>query len=49
VNSLLPAMSPETVAQVGTMPYRRFGRTGIQVSEVSFGSWGIGGQAHPLA
>jgi len=46
VNSLLPAMSPEPVAQVGTMPYRRFGRTGIKVSEVSFGSWGIGGQAY---
>jgi len=28
------------------MPYRRFGRTGLQVSEVSFGAWGIGGTAY---
>jgi aryl-alcohol dehydrogenase-like predicted oxidoreductase len=28
------------------MPYRRFGATGLQVSEVSFGAWAIGGKAY---
>jgi aryl-alcohol dehydrogenase-like predicted oxidoreductase len=28
------------------MRYRKFGATGIEVSEVGFGSWGIGGQAY---
>jgi myo-inositol catabolism protein IolS len=46
VSSLLPGMPPELVTRVGTMPYRRFGRTGLQVSEVSFGAWGIGGTAY---
>jgi myo-inositol catabolism protein IolS len=46
VNSSLPAMPPEPVSQLGTMPYRRFGGTGLQVSEVSFGAWGIGGLAY---
>jgi aryl-alcohol dehydrogenase-like predicted oxidoreductase len=27
------------------MQYRHFGRTGLQVSEVGFGAWGIGGQS----
>jgi aryl-alcohol dehydrogenase-like predicted oxidoreductase len=30
----------------GVMPYRRFGRTGLQVSEVGFGSWAAGGQSY---
>jgi aryl-alcohol dehydrogenase-like predicted oxidoreductase len=45
-DAALPAKSPETVASVGSMPYRRFGSTGLQVSEVGFGSWGIGGSAY---
>lgn len=28
------------------MKYRKFGSTGFQVSEVGFGAWGIGGNAH---
>jgi myo-inositol catabolism protein IolS len=28
------------------MPYRRFGSTGISVSEVGFGAWAIGGKAY---
>lgn len=28
------------------MPYRTFGRTGLQISELAFGSWGIGGQSY---
>jgi len=28
------------------MPHRRFGATGIRVSEVSFGAWAIGGKAY---
>jgi myo-inositol catabolism protein IolS len=30
----------------GAMPYRKFGRTGLQVSEVGFGSWATGGQSY---
>ena len=30
----------------GHMRYRDFGRTGLKVSEVGFGSWGIGGQGY---
>jgi myo-inositol catabolism protein IolS len=46
LNSALPTMPPEAVSEVGTMPYRRFGRTGLQVSEVSFGAWAIGGLSY---
>jgi myo-inositol catabolism protein IolS len=42
----LPVGAPEIVTSVGTMPYRRFGATGLQVSEVGFGAWGIGGKAY---
>jgi aryl-alcohol dehydrogenase-like predicted oxidoreductase len=45
VGSLLPG-APESVIRVGTMPYRSFGRTGLQVSEVGFGAWGIGGTSY---
>lgn len=37
---------PRVMDQVGNMPYRSFGSTGLKVSEVSFGSWGIGGTAY---
>lgn len=33
------------VKTVGNMPYRKFGRTGLEVSEVGFGSWATGGQS----
>jgi aryl-alcohol dehydrogenase-like predicted oxidoreductase len=42
----MPSSSPQTVALVGHMPYRRFGTTGLKVSEVSFGAWAIGGKAY---
>jgi myo-inositol catabolism protein IolS len=42
----LPHGSPQPVATVGNMPYRRFGATGLKVSEVGFGAWGIGGTAY---
>jgi aryl-alcohol dehydrogenase-like predicted oxidoreductase len=38
--------APQVVARVADMPYRRFGSTGLQVSEVGFGSWAIGGRAY---
>src|SRR5882724_11017079 len=28
------------------MKYRKFGSTGFQVSEIGFGAWAIGGNAH---
>lgn len=45
-DSAMPSSSPEIVALVGNMPYRRFGATGLKVSEVSFGAWAIGGKAY---
>src|SRR5690606_22461510 len=42
----MPVTAPEMVDQVGTMPMRSFGRTGLQVSEVGFGAWAIGGQSY---
>jgi myo-inositol catabolism protein IolS len=42
----IPVKAPPIVATVGTMPYRRFGATGLEVSEVSFGAWAIGGHAY---
>jgi aryl-alcohol dehydrogenase-like predicted oxidoreductase len=38
--------TPRIVRKVGEMPYRDFGKTGLQVSEVSFGAWGIGGKSY---
>jgi aryl-alcohol dehydrogenase-like predicted oxidoreductase len=46
MRSGLPARTPETVGSSGTMPYRRFGATGLQVSEVGFGAWAIGGKSY---
>ncbi len=42
----IPDEAPPIVTIVGTMPYRRFGATGLEVSEVSFGAWAIGGRAY---
>ena len=40
----------QTHAQAnGTMNYRTLGKSGIKVSEVSFGAWGIGGAAYGAA
>ena len=38
--------TPKVVRQVGSMPYREFGRTGLQVSELAFGAWAIGGESY---
>jgi myo-inositol catabolism protein IolS len=46
VDASLPAMPPEPVSQVGAIPYRYLGRTGLHVSEVGFGACGIGGLAY---
>jgi aryl-alcohol dehydrogenase-like predicted oxidoreductase len=45
----IPRGEPEIVRTVGGMPYRRFGATGLEVSEIGFGAWGIGGQAYGAA
>ena len=45
-DSGLAAQPPEVIKTVGAMPYRRFGTTGLEVSEVGFGAWAIGGQAY---
>lgn len=37
---------PPADAQPGVMRFRDFGRTGLKVSEVGFGSWGIGGDGY---
>jgi len=42
----IPTGQPEIVTTSGRMPLRRFGATGLQVSEVGFGAWGIGGKAY---
>lgn len=42
----IPTARPEIAATVGNMPYRRFGATGLRVSEVGFGAWAIGGHAY---
>jgi myo-inositol catabolism protein IolS len=34
------------VKNPGAMPRRKFGRTGLEVSEVGFGSWATGGQSY---
>jgi len=38
-----PELAPEGTSQ---MRYRAFGRTGLKVSEVGFGAWGIGGEGY---
>ncbi len=42
----LPVKPPEVTAVHGNMPYRRFGSTDLEVSEVGFGAWAIGGTAY---
>jgi aryl-alcohol dehydrogenase-like predicted oxidoreductase len=42
----LPVPEPAIVKKVGAMPYRKFGRTDLVVSELAFGAWAIGGQAY---
>ena len=42
----MPTEAPGTAGSVGTMPYRTFGRTGLRVSELAFGAWGIGGNSY---
>src|SRR5271165_1668080 len=42
----MPMKTPEVVRRVGNMPYRRFGSTGLEVSEIGFGAWAIGGKAY---
>lgn len=37
---------PLIAHKVGEMPYRQFGATGLRVSELGFGSWGIGGTSY---
>jgi myo-inositol catabolism protein IolS len=38
--------APQVARRVGAMPYRRFGRTGLEVSELAFGAWAIGGESY---
>ncbi|HEY1492354.1 MAG TPA: hypothetical protein VGF35_06980, partial [Steroidobacteraceae bacterium] len=42
----VPWKAPATVRTVGAMPCRHFGATGLEVSEIGFGAWGIGSQAY---
>jgi aryl-alcohol dehydrogenase-like predicted oxidoreductase len=42
----VPAEPPRTTGTIGRMPLRAFGATGLQVSEVAFGAWAIGGRAY---
>lgn len=42
-------LAPEISGRIKNMPYRKFGSTGISVSEVGFGAWGIGGQVYGAA
>jgi aryl-alcohol dehydrogenase-like predicted oxidoreductase len=44
--SSVQAQFVESSLTEGGMPLRAFGKTGLEVSEVGFGSWGIGGQAY---
>jgi myo-inositol catabolism protein IolS len=41
-----PAGLPAVLDMKDGMPYRAFGRTGLQISELAFGAWGIGGQSY---
>ena len=42
----VPLQTPQIVGSIGRMPLRAFGATGLQVSEVAFGAWAIGGRAY---
>ncbi len=42
----VPGPMAAAVRHANGMVYRRLGKTGLQVSEVGFGSWGIGGMAY---
>lgn len=42
----LASAESASAGPAGRMQYRGFGKTGLKVSEVGFGSWGIGGKAY---
>src|SRR5437660_6576398 len=39
-------LSSPGISEAEPMRYRRLGSTGLQVSEIGFGAWGIGGVAN---
>lgn len=43
----LPVATPSVLTRPDQkMPYRHFGHTGLLVSEIGFGAWGIGGESY---
>jgi len=45
----VPETQPAIVETVQNMPYREFGKTGLRISELGFGAWGIGGNSYGAA